>query len=107
MKGEIYEVDDIVLANLDILEGHPHFYTREKQNFLTLNVENGNAIEAYVYFVKNFKPHLLNEEMLETFSTNNPLGRRFVPREERDPTYDFKRDVVDESKEYDETKESE
>lgn len=30
VKGELYAVNDEVLGYLDILEGHPHFYRREK-----------------------------------------------------------------------------
>lgn len=41
--GEMYEVDDSVMSNLDKLEGHPEFYRREV-------VETSEG-PAWVYFI--------------------------------------------------------
>lgn len=30
VHGEVYQIDDEILASLDILEGHPHYYERIK-----------------------------------------------------------------------------
>lgn len=51
--GEIYEVNENILKNLDILEGYPVHYKREKQEFIFLN---GLFCEAFIYYVENFKP---------------------------------------------------
>jgi gamma-glutamylaminecyclotransferase len=44
--GELYEVNDEVLENLDRLEGHPSFYCREKE----LVRVNGFVTSAWIYF---------------------------------------------------------
>ena len=45
VHGELYEVSDKQLRSIDMLEGHPRFYKREK---LYAKV-NGDVIEAWVY----------------------------------------------------------
>jgi len=45
--GEIWEVDDDTLADLDRLEGHPNFYRREVMDIWCDNM-NGN-LPCYVY----------------------------------------------------------
>jgi len=45
--GELFEVDDEALADLDRLEGHPRFYCRELRRFF--NRETGRVAEAWVY----------------------------------------------------------
>jgi gamma-glutamylcyclotransferase (GGCT)/AIG2-like uncharacterized protein YtfP len=46
VTGELYEVDDVVLAALDELEGHPRVYRRE-----AVDVEdaNGARVRAWIY----------------------------------------------------------
>ena len=46
VKGELYEVDDDVLAKLDSLEGHPVVYKREIIEVLD---ETGNKTLAWSY----------------------------------------------------------
>ena len=41
--GEVYEVDEPMLAAMDRLEGHPSFYRRT-----TIQLEDGSAVEAYL-----------------------------------------------------------
>lgn len=47
VKGEVYEVDDEVLASLDRLEGHPHFYRRT-----TIKLAD-NAEPAFAYVLND------------------------------------------------------
>lgn len=47
IKGEIYEVDDTVLARLDSLEGHPHWYKRSKKWFTNGVLEK----RAWIYIM--------------------------------------------------------
>lgn len=47
--GDIYKINKSLLHTLDILEGHPHQYTRELSRFT-----NGDkTIFAYIYICKN------------------------------------------------------
>lgn len=41
--GEVYEVDEPMLAAMDRLEGHPRFYRRT-----SIRLEDGSAVEAYL-----------------------------------------------------------
>lgn len=41
--GELYEVDDLALARLDRLEGHPSYYRRE-----AVALDDGRIVETYV-----------------------------------------------------------
>jgi len=41
--GEVYEVDDSLLAQLDRAEGHPHFYCRTE-----ILLENSETVFAYL-----------------------------------------------------------
>jgi gamma-glutamylaminecyclotransferase len=41
--GDVYEVDEPMLAAMDRLEGHPKFYRRT-----TIRLEDGSAVEAYL-----------------------------------------------------------
>lgn len=45
--GEIYRVDDSVLDRLDLLEGHPSFYTRRIRTFKLL--DSGEVVAAWIY----------------------------------------------------------
>jgi gamma-glutamylcyclotransferase (GGCT)/AIG2-like uncharacterized protein YtfP len=44
VKGEVYEVTDDCLKDLDRLEGHPRFYKRTK-----VTTQNGLEVETYIY----------------------------------------------------------
>ena len=47
IEGELYEVDDLTLANLDRLEGHPGWYKRE---YVTI-VSGNDTIQAMMYMM--------------------------------------------------------
>lgn len=53
--GELYEIDEVTLENLDRLEGHPYFYQRE----LTKIVGEDIDTMAWIYLYPNadkYKP---------------------------------------------------
>lgn len=53
IKGELYEVSDRKLEDIDMLEGHPHFYERKE-----VEVEvDGETHTAYMYFYKRQMPY--------------------------------------------------
>ena len=45
--GEVYEVDEKTLRNLDLLEGEPHMYAREQ---VEIELDNGRHVCAWLYF---------------------------------------------------------
>lgn len=45
IHGEVYEVDDELLATLDILEGHPNYYRRQK---VQTSVEGYRGVWIYL-----------------------------------------------------------
>jgi len=46
--GDVFEVDDEVLARCDSLEGHPHWYCREEREF---TLDGGDRVTAWVYLI--------------------------------------------------------
>ncbi len=51
VQGELYEVDDATLADLDRLESHPDFYRREQ--VAVQPEDHPDAVNAWVYFLQN------------------------------------------------------
>ena len=47
IQGEVFKVSDIVLSRIDILEGHPDWYYREK---IPVKCVNGTVMDAFIYF---------------------------------------------------------
>jgi gamma-glutamylaminecyclotransferase len=56
IKGEVYEIDEEALQDLDYLEGHPYFYTRQ---VIDIELENGEILKTFAYIV--LQPDILNE----------------------------------------------
>ncbi|KAG5899877.1 hypothetical protein JTB14_012340 [Gonioctena quinquepunctata] len=81
VRGELYEVGDTVLADLDILEDHPNFYIRELHDVAPLNDQN-STVKAWIYMVKNFKKDLLNEPFFESYKSAGSHGKKYVESEE-------------------------
>lgn len=69
VKGEVYEVTPAQLSACDVLEGHPHFYVREKTNvWITDPVRKNERCETvWVYFIKN--PPTANNWMINSIGT--------------------------------------
>ncbi|CAM4542695.1 gamma-glutamylcyclotransferase family protein [Myxococcus xanthus] len=44
VEGEVYEVDALMLAALDKLEGHPYFYERK-----SITLDGAGRVEAYLF----------------------------------------------------------
>merc|ERR1712215_571299 len=65
IKGELYRIDEKMLAHLDILEAYPSLYTRK----LTLIDVNGCKVESWIYLMNDFRDELLDNEYLDEYST--------------------------------------
>jgi gamma-glutamylcyclotransferase (GGCT)/AIG2-like uncharacterized protein YtfP len=51
VAGELFQVDDEVLARCDRLEGNPVFYRREERRFMIL--ESGEIVTAWIYLCQH------------------------------------------------------
>ena len=66
IKGEVYEVSLQTLKKVDLLEGHPRFYKREKVKVVLIN--SGKELNAWMYFWRNSAPDFFDLVKL------NPTG---------------------------------
>ena len=58
VEGEIYVIDDAILANLDILEGYPSLYTRDVIDVVR---SSGERVKAWAYFCNEPEGNMLPE----------------------------------------------
>ena len=66
IEGEVYKINEEILAMLDILEGYPDLYNRHKLAVKSLGIE----LQAITYFV-NEKIDYQNLELLKSFELTN------------------------------------
>lgn len=90
IKGEIYEVDDTMLKNLDILEDYPAWYIREKRNF---QLNDGTGVTAWVYLLKTYKESLLGLPFIDEYKSKGSHGLVYCEPTKRDEAYDACADV--------------
>lgn len=90
----MYEVDEKVLADLDILEDYPKFYQRKQIQFTRLDDAASTSITAWIYFIKQFKPSLLNNTFYESYTNHGDHDLKYVDRYTRIKDYDHKGDVL-------------
>ncbi|XP_065370282.1 putative gamma-glutamylcyclotransferase CG2811 isoform X2 [Calliphora vicina] len=79
IKGEIYEVDEKMFANLDILEDYPVYYDREIQ---TITLNNNESVQCWLYLIRTFPEKLLQKEHLAAY--HNTKEKPYRERSERD-----------------------
>lgn len=64
VEGELYEVDDKMLRNLDDLEEHPELYTRLPTNS---QLTDGTIMECQTYIMCDFKDTVLQWPFLACY----------------------------------------
>ncbi|XP_046810842.1 putative gamma-glutamylcyclotransferase CG2811 isoform X2 [Lucilia cuprina] len=64
IKGEIYEVDEKMFTNLDILEDYPVYYDREIQ---TITLNNNEQVQCWLYLIRKFPEKLLQKDYLTAY----------------------------------------
>ncbi|XP_038217675.1 putative gamma-glutamylcyclotransferase CG2811 isoform X1 [Zerene cesonia] len=86
IKGEIYEVDDIMLSKLDILEDHPKWYIREIDDILVKKPGSNDEeiVKCWVYFLKNFRPELLKRQLFECYTSSGTHGLKYLESEDNE-----------------------
>ncbi|XP_022913945.2 putative gamma-glutamylcyclotransferase CG2811 isoform X1 [Onthophagus taurus] len=92
VKGEVYEVDETVLANLDILEDHPNWYERQLEDVYYDNDENKKD-KVWVYFIKKFKSELLEKDTFECYDSKGAHGLKYVERYQRSAGDNYKNEI--------------
>jgi len=76
IEGEVYDVDDQMLAFMDHMEGHPEVYSRDKvlAHFLGSPADQsstgGGSVECWTYFLKDFPPALLRQETVGAYDAH-------------------------------------
>lgn len=101
IQGEIYEVDEQMLAKLDELEDHPNFYERELTTIDVTQNAKGDQLstqkECWCYFLKKYKPRMLDLPYLESYDSKGDHGLKYVERCDRvDVTHRARDDVYQE-----------
>ena len=92
IQGELYEVDDKLLAHLDWLEGHPDTYTRTPTQCVLQNTQTPTDCEVYI--VLDFNPRLLSLPMFGSYDDGLDKGSKYRPRDEReDDGFSLARDL--------------
>jgi len=93
--GEVYEIDETMLASLDILEEYPKLYTRRQEPILLTGDSNDSGLvkQAWTYFLSDFKPELLNLPHLDSYLSNGSHNKPYVARYVRDASVDHRPDV--------------
>ena len=111
IHGEVYEVDEKMLKNLDILEDHPNYYQRRpekvslqnvgKTEGLCLNAKNSSSkidlvsdAECWIYILNKYKEEMLRLPMLSVYRSEDDHGRAYVPRSEREHLSNYYGDVM-------------
>lgn len=77
VKGEVYAVDDLTLADLDHLEQVGINYTRRVEKVVSCT-DRSVVVNAFAYFKGNDIEKLINAKFLEDYQC-----RRYVPRHRR------------------------
>lgn len=59
IKGEVYEVDEKMMAHLDVLEDYPAFYDREVNEIVMEPGSNVEKMNCWIYMMRNFPEKML------------------------------------------------
>ena len=106
MSGELYDVDDKMLASLDDLENHPHLYRRTTVECViqqtaaapTTSTNDSSdavssAVNCEVYMIHDYNPALLSLPLRSSYDLDAIKDKPYVFREDRDVTYDLFKDI--------------
>uniref|UniRef100_A0A336K719 Gamma-glutamylcyclotransferase family protein n=1 Tax=Culicoides sonorensis TaxID=179676 RepID=A0A336K719_CULSO len=85
IKGEVYEIDEKMLHNLDKLEDYPSLYGREVKR---VRKRDGTSeiMECVTYYLKNPPESLLKLEFLDEYLDSDE--KKFKPEEYEEFTFD-------------------
>ncbi|GIX89573.1 hypothetical protein CDAR_390173 [Caerostris darwini] len=86
--GEVYRVDDAMLAFMDEFEGNGTYYQRRR-----VAVLGARELTPWAYFLIDFREHLLRLPYLEDYSSKGEHGLEYVTRYRRTHHETHHRDV--------------
>ncbi|XP_037045979.1 putative gamma-glutamylcyclotransferase CG2811 isoform X2 [Bradysia coprophila] len=66
IKGEIYDIDERMLGQLDILEDYPRLYDRQIQDIVTCD----GIIQCWMYLLKSFPNQLLDKPHMDEYKNS-------------------------------------
>jgi gamma-glutamylcyclotransferase (GGCT)/AIG2-like uncharacterized protein YtfP len=73
VEVDVFRVSDDVFHQLDLLEGHPTWYRREK---ILVNMEGGGQVFAWIYF--NIREHVGDNELIKSYE-QEPIRWNTIP----------------------------
>uniref|UniRef100_A0A1B6LGZ0 Gamma-glutamylcyclotransferase family protein n=1 Tax=Graphocephala atropunctata TaxID=36148 RepID=A0A1B6LGZ0_9HEMI len=94
VSGEVYEIDEKMLASLDVLEDYPTYYTRRLET-IVLKDSRSSQEQCWTYFLNGHKPHLLELPTMASYSSHGDHGLQYTERYRRDPHHDYRLEVID------------
>ncbi|CAL1277737.1 unnamed protein product [Larinioides sclopetarius] len=84
--GELYKVDEDMLDRMDELECNGKYYNRIKVEVQPFIPDDGDRVlpivKPWVYFLMNFREHLLDLPHLENYSSKGSHGLEYVSSED-------------------------
>ncbi|XP_068234655.1 putative gamma-glutamylcyclotransferase CG2811 isoform X2 [Palaemon carinicauda] len=80
IEGEIYDVDDNMLAKLDVLEDHPKYYERKVKKAVLQ--DSGEEVDIWIYLLHHYKPHMIELPFLKSYQHNGDHGLKYVASED-------------------------
>uniref|UniRef100_A0A131XL02 Gamma-glutamylcyclotransferase family protein n=1 Tax=Hyalomma excavatum TaxID=257692 RepID=A0A131XL02_9ACAR len=84
ISGELYSVDDKMLAVLDEFEAHPKYYLRTEEDVELTRKSNDEEttkkLKAWIYFLKDYREELLKKPCIANYSSKGDHGLEYVPR---------------------------
>lgn len=78
VKGEVYQVNDDSLKELDRFEGHPEFY--ERTEIEVELIKDSKVVRCWTYFIKDFKEDV-QQEYLSHYDSTGDHGLEYDQRE--------------------------
>ncbi|XP_045601954.1 putative gamma-glutamylcyclotransferase CG2811 isoform X2 [Procambarus clarkii] len=78
IEGEVYEVDDKMLATLDKLEDHPRYY--ERKIIKVLLQKSREEVDCWIYLLFKYKPHMMELPFLKAYSSSGNHGKSYCAR---------------------------
>ncbi|KHJ92164.1 AIG2-like family protein [Oesophagostomum dentatum] len=79
IEGEVYEIDDVKLKVLDVLEAYPTLYWRQLEPIL---LDNNTEVSAWIYLMRKWRSDIYNSAtpMMSNYSSKGSHGREYVSR---------------------------